>query len=219
MFGRKLIFMYAVASIILLLTMLSGCAKTPPYSGFLKDYSLLQQDPEDQSLLWWEKDDVNWKRYTKLMLDPVVVYFHPESQDRQIEPDVLKMLCDYFRESVIEQVQDVYPVVEQAGPEVLRIRAAITDLIPTNPVVNAVSLVGVGLPVDMGGASMEAEFLDSLSAEPLGAVVDQKKGLPVNPGDIVDGFTTWGHAQQALDDWAELLREALLTTTDTGSTN
>ncbi|MBW2048104.1 MAG: DUF3313 family protein [Deltaproteobacteria bacterium] len=56
---------------------------------------------------------------------------------------------------------------------------------------------------------MEAEFVDSVTNEPLGAVVDEKVGPPVHPADYVQGFTKWGHAKMALDAWAELLREAL----------
>ncbi len=187
------------------LMFLGGCATTPPGSGFLKDYSQLQTDPNDESLKWWEKKGVDWKRYKKLMIDPVVVYYNPQSENRQIEPDVLKELTDYFRTAVIEEVQDKYPVVDKPGPDVLIIRAAITDLIPANPFLNVVTTVAVCVPVDMGGASMEAMFIDSTTHELLGAVVDSKKGIPVD----VNGFTTWGHAKGAFKDWAELLRESL----------
>ena len=37
----------------------------------------------------------------------------------------------------------------------------------------------------MGGAAMEAEFLDSVTQKPLGAVVDKKVGMPLNPEDYV----------------------------------
>jgi hypothetical protein len=183
----------------------AGCATAPPGSGFLKDYSKLQTDPDDESLKWWEKKGVDWKRYKRLMIDPVVVYYNPEAENRQIEPDVLKELTDYFRTVVIKEVQDSYPVVDRPGPDVLRIRAAITDLVPANPFVNVVTTAGIGVPVDMGGASMEAMFLDSMTHELLGAVVDSKKGTPID----VKGFTTWGHAKGAFKDWAKLLKESL----------
>ena len=194
---------------ILVLVLLSACATAPPHSGFLHDYSNLQPDPEDESLLWWEKKNVNWKSYNRLMIDPVVIYLHPDAKNRQIDPAVLKELTDYFRNTVILEVQDAYPVVDKPGPDVLRIRAAITDIIPANPLINTTMILAVGLPVDMGGAAMEAEFLDSMTDKPLGSVVDKKVGLPVDPSDYIQGFTRWGHAKMALDAWAELLREAL----------
>jgi hypothetical protein len=197
-----------LVAMIVAFIFVAGCATAPPGSGFLKDYSLLQRDPDDESLLWWEKEGVDWKRYKKLMIDRVVVYYNPAAENRQIEPDVLKELTDYFRTVVIEEVQDTYPVVDAPGPDVLRIRAAITDLIPANPFVNIVMTVGVAVPVDMGGASMEAMFLDSTTNELLGAVVDCKKGTPVDI-NMLKGFTTWGYAKGAFRDWAELLKESL----------
>ena len=195
--------------VIVFLMLASSCAKAPPHSGFLQDYATLQQDPGDKSLFWYEVPDVDWKKYPKLMIDPVVVYLHPEAKNRQIDPEALSELTEYFRNAVIEEVQDAYPVVERPAPDVLRIRAAITDIIPANPLINATMVVAVGLPVDMGGASMEAEFLDSVTNKPLVAVVDKKVGIPVNPEDYVVGFTQWGHAKTACDAWAELLRESL----------
>ncbi len=191
------------------LTLASGCAKAPPHSGFLQNYEALHQDPTDKSLFWYEIPDVNWKKYSKLMIDPVVVYLHPEAKNRQIDPKALNELTEYFRNTVIDEVQETYPVVDEPGPDVLRIRAAITDLIPANPLVNTTMVLAVGLPVDMGGAAMEAEFLDAETQKPLGAVVDKKVGIPVNPEDYLVGFTRWGHAKTACDAWAELLRESL----------
>jgi len=196
---------FCLVGVIAVLMFTGGCASTPPGSGFLKDYSQLQADPNDESLKWWEKKGVDWKRYKKLMIDPVVVYYNPKAKNRQIEPDVLAELTNYFRTAVIEEVQDKYPVVDRPGPDVLRIKAAITDLVPANPFVNIVSTAAVCIPVDMGGASMEAMFIDSTTNELLGAVVDSKKGIPVDPS----GFTFWGHAKGAFRDWAELLRESL----------
>lgn len=194
--------------VVFALMFMAGCATTTPHSGFLRDYSELRPDPEDETLLWWEKENVDWKRYKRLMIDPVVIYLHPKAKNRQIDPDVLKKLTDYFRNTIIEEVQDIYPVVDKPAPDVLRIRAAITDLIPANPLINIVTTVGIWVPVDMGGAAMEGEFLDSTTNELLGAVVDMKKGTPVDI-NMFKGFTTWGYAKGAFRDWAKLLRESL----------
>jgi len=202
---KRMVGLGNILIVAFLLLFAAGCATSPPESGFLKDYSKLQTDPDDESLRWWEKQGVDWKRYKKLMIDPVVISLHPEAKNRQIAPDVMVEMTEYFRTVVIEEVQDVYPVVKKPGPDVLRIRAAITDLIPANPFVNIITTAGACLPLDMGGASMEAMFIDSTTNEIIGAVVDSKRGTPVD----INGFTTWGHAKGALKDWAELLKEAL----------
>lgn len=190
--------------------LLAGCATVPPApSGFLGDYSALKPDAKEPKILYYEKPNVRWMTYTKLMIDPVQVYYSPAAKHRQIEPEELKKLTDYARVALVEAVKDTYPVVHAPGPGVLRLRAAITDLVPASPAVNIVATAAIMLPVDMGGAAMEAEFLDSQTNERLGAVVDRKIGSPFSPGDFVGGFTTWGHAKTAFDGWANMLRESL----------
>lgn len=193
----------------LLVALMAGCAATrAPASGFLGDYSNFQPDPQDKSMLFYEKPGVDWARYTRLMIDPVVIYYNPEAKYRQIQPDELKKLTDCFRDTVIDEVQSSYPVVNEPSSDVLRIRAAITDLDPANPAVNVLSVAGMGIPVDMGGASIEAEFLDSLSNERLAALIDRKIGNPIDIR-IHKGFTKWGYAEDAFKAWAKELHKEL----------
>lgn len=185
----------------------AGCTqKQVKTSGFLGDYSALQPDPTHPGTLYYEKPGLDWAHYTKLMLDPVIVHYAPGAEERQIDPEELETLVQYFREAVIEKVQDAYPVVDEPGPDVLRIRAAVTDVIPANPTANVAAAVAVGIPLDMGGASIEAEFLDSVSQERIAALVDQKAGSHL---DFIGGFTRWGHVKGAFSKWAKELRSSL----------
>jgi len=188
----------------------AGCAATPPpYSGFLSDYSKLHEDKYgDRSLRWYEKDHFDWQQYRKLMMDPVVVYFHPEAKYRQIDPEAVKKLTDYFRTVVEEQLAGEYPIVTTPGPDVLRVKAAITEIVPANPAVNIVTTAAAFVPLDMGGAAIEAEFLDSQTNEVLAAMVDRKLGTPIDP-KFYRGFTTMGYAKAAFEAWATELKKAL----------
>ncbi len=90
------------------------------------------------------------------MVDPVVIYFDPSAEDREILPDELKKLTDGFREAVIEELGDTYPVVDNPAADVLRIRCAITDVVPSNAALNVATSLVAFVPVDMGGAAIEA---------------------------------------------------------------
>ena len=186
----------------------AGCATTgpPEVSGFLGTYEDFDVDPADESLLWWEQDSFDWSNYRAVMLDPVTIYFDPEAQGREIVPDELKKLTDGFREAVIEELGDAYPVVDKPANDVLRIRCAITDVVPSNAALNVATSVIAFVPVDMGGAAIEVEYLDSTTGERLAAGVDQKLGTPF---DGVRGFTRLGHARGAFREWAKELRVAL----------
>lgn len=189
----------------------AGCATVPPKSGFLSDYSKLHEDRYGKkSLLWWEKASFEWRKYRKLMLDPVTVHFHPEAKPRQIEPEAVNELTDYFREAVEKELAGEYFIVTTPGPDVLKIRAAITEIIPANPAVNIVTTLAVFVPLDMGGAAIEAEFLDSQTHEVLAMMVDKKMASPVDLR-FYRGFTTMGHARGAIEAWAVELKKALKT--------
>ena len=62
-------------------------------------------------------------------------------------------------------------------------------------------ITGVGL----GGASMEAELLDSLTGEQVGAVVQNQKGSRLS----MSGTKEWGDAKAVMDEWAKRFRKRL----------
>lgn len=190
--------------------MLAACNTTPPaHSGFLDDYSTLKPDKYGKAaLLWSEKPGFDWKKYNTVMLDPVVIYYHPEAGSRAIQPEELQKLAVYFHDAVVTELKGSYEVSKTAGPRVLRIRCAITDVVAANPALNVVTTVVAFVPLDMGGAAIEAEFLDSVTGERLAAMVERKKGSPLNlPG----GFTELGHAKAAFREWGRELKTALQT--------
>jgi len=190
--------------------MLAACSTTPPaHSGFLQDYSALKPDKYGKkALLWTEKSGFDWKRYKAVMLDPVVIYYHPSAGSRAIQPVEAQKLALYFREAVVAELKGTYPVITIPGPDVLRIRTAITDVVAASPAVNIVTTAVAFVPLDMGGASIEVEFLDSITGEQLAAMVESKKGSPLN---IPGGFTELGHARAAFREWAVELKSALQT--------
>ncbi|MHC4215556.1 MAG: DUF3313 family protein, partial [Planctomycetota bacterium] len=69
------------------------------------------------------------------------------------------------------------------------------SLLPTAKV------VGAGI----GGASMEAEIVDSMTGEQIGAVVESKKGSKMPFANLGE----WDAAKQVIDDWAKRLKDNL----------
>jgi Protein of unknown function (DUF3313) len=189
---------------------IAGCASNapPPMSGFLGSYDAFAADPRDPSLLWWERENFDWTRYKGVILEPITVFYHPESVGSEIRPEELLKLTEVFREAVVEAFGDDYSVTDLPGGDVLRVRCAITDVIPVRPALNALTSTFAMVAVDVGGAAIEVEFLDSVTGERLAAGVDQKLGSPVGG---VSGLTRLGAARAAFRDWALELRAALET--------
>ncbi len=195
---------------LILCMFITGCATVapPPVSGFLENYEDLTVDPNDSSLLWWEVKNFDWRDYNQLMIDPITIMFHPESEGNAIQPERLVELTDSFMAALTEQLGGDYKTTDAPGPGVLRIQAAITDIKTVNAALNVTTALVAFVPVDMGGASMEVRFLESDTGRLLAKGMDQKLGVPTQ---IRAGFTELGHAKQAANEWAKELYTVLKT--------
>jgi hypothetical protein len=213
----------------------AGCASTPSttetkltQSGFLSDYSKLQPDPGDPGAKLYLKPDVDWKRYNRVMLERIRVWVKPDAGYKGVDPAELKALTDYFQQAIVKALEPTYPVVNEPGPDVLRARVAITDLIPTQPEMSVVTLVvpfgsvadiaaGAAGVSYLGETAIEAEFLDSQTHQVLAAYQDRDIGKKYNLSQGVESaassytkaYSTWAYAQAAFDAWAQLLRQRL----------
>lgn len=205
---------------LILAGFLGGCAaggmKEVKKTGFLGDYSMLKPGGEDRAALLYIKPGVDFKLYDKIMFDRVMVWLSPEAQSRGVDPALLKEMTDHYQKALLDAVKDGYRVVEQPGPGVLRVRAAITDVKPSKPVANTMSTI---LPVGWvvagatkvasdenvgtGEAATEIEILDAMTGERLAAAVDRRQGGKA-------AFRgKWTDAKDAFDFWAKRFRERL----------
>ncbi len=195
--------------LLLLLMLLAGACATHPMtkrSGFLQDYDRLKQDPQDPSVMYWERSGVDWKRYKRLMIDPVEVRIDPAKAERELTREETRKLAETLRKITIDTLKESYPVVDKPAPDVLRVRAAITELVPVMPVANITSVMLVGLPMDLGRAGIEVRFSDSLTGRLLAEMTDIKLGSPLT---LDMGWTRWGQIEDAFESWADALKEAL----------
>lgn len=203
--------------LVLLLPLLAACASTTSApvttSGFLGDYSALQPHPDDDEVLVYRDREGVLGEYDRFLVEPVLVYFHPDARGGGIDPAEVQELATGLRAAAVAELEaGGYELVEEAGPGVLRVRAALTDVVPVNPAANvgtklAGAAVGVGLltpRVDLGRASIEAEMLDGESGERVAAFVASSRGKRYS--SPIQGAKRWGDVRAAFRAWAELLR-------------
>ena len=203
-----------IMSLVLIMAM--GCApKATQYSGFLKDYPQFVEGKAGVDKVY-EKKGVNFKKYNKIMLDHVVFYFKPDAEYKGIQTEELNTLAEAFHKAMADALKDAYPLVEKPGSDVMRIRTAITDLVPSNPALSGITtVVPIGLAISaitsgaggghtgVGEASIEIEILDSTTNERLAVGVDTK------PGSKLSGLSKWGAANEAFEFWAKRLRASI----------
>jgi hypothetical protein len=207
---------------------LQGCATTTAdQSGFLGRQLDFAPAPDGSGALIYRKPGFkpgDGARYKRFMIDPVLVWYSPQSEYKGIYPDELKAITDYFRTTALGHLQDRYPVVAEPGPDVVRIRAAIVEMHRENPIhlyqFTPVGIVFTGVKEATGldaitrervaagnsyiiAATIEVGFYDSTTNELLGAYRDSTRASPIRREA---GGATWGQVKAALDAWAEKLR-------------
>lgn len=182
----------------------SAAGGPPPLSGFLGDDAGLAPDPKDKKQLWWEKPGFDWRAYDRILIDPIVVVPHDGARIESVSMEKVREIVDGCVAELAERV----PVVDEEGPGVLRIRIAFTDIEPVNAPLNVATGALLGLRFDRGGASIEAEFLDSESGERVAAMAGTKSGSVVG---VIRGSNRYGDARAACRKWARELASALET--------
>jgi len=216
--GKALTAAVAVATAALVL---SACAagqagKAKP-SGFLGDYSKLHAGAEGQALMVYRAPNATIAHYTKIMIDPVTIWRDADTKDipPQEAQDLIEDLDDVLRMTL----DDDYQIVKQAGPDVLRLRAAITEAEGSWRVVDG--RLGDRLDSDLqavnpnppsndtrsfvGKAGIEAELLDSVSGVRIAAAIDRRVGARSFKPDA----NKWEDVENAFRYWAERLRDRL----------
>ena len=195
--------MMLAVSFVTALVLLNGCgggelAKT----GFLSDYSKLQK--ESDSVLRYV-DEAAAPKYTGFIVEPIQTRFVSESKSKsQLTAQQLKDLTGYMHSKVVEAVKAAgLTTATQPAPGVGRIRIALTDIEKTGAInmIPQASLLGAGV----GGASMEAEIVDSVTGEQIGAVVQSKQGSKMPLSNLGD----WTAAKGVMDAWASRFQKTL----------
>lgn len=162
-------------------------------SGFLTDYARMKPVPDGGGVLCWRKPDVDLKRYDKVLIERMTVMLKPGTEQKGVDPSDLKMLLDYFHHSLVNALQPQMQIADGAGPGVLRMRIALTDLVPTGVsesllgtaipygfVAEAGSGVASGRPAGstpyLGETGIEVQFRDGASGQILGECRDTEIG-------------------------------------------
>lgn len=186
-----------------------GCsAQRAERTGFLSDYSKLKSYSDVSFRHIPSKATL--KRYTKFIIDPVAVHFHTgskaikERSKGKITRQDLANMTKYMQAAIAKALSGRYSVVNSPGPGVARVRVALTDLKRSKVLQNIYpgsKLLGTGL----GGASLEAELVDSLAGQQIAAIAESQLGNRLS----LEGLSEWGDAKAVMDDWAGRFRKRL----------
>ena len=218
--------MKKITILFIAIIFLAGCASTgdkktaaatQAKKGFLNGYyEKLEPGPEGGARMRWLKPGIDFARYNKVMLDSVVFYLADDSEYKGIDANEMKELADSFNLMAVNALKDKYPIVAEPGPDVLRVRVAITDLKQSNPGISTITTImpiGLGISAIKKGAAgswsgsgataMEGLAIDSMTNEVVGAVQDERTA------GFTGRFSKWGSVKEAFKFWSERFKEFL----------
>ncbi|HUT23638.1 MAG TPA: DUF3313 domain-containing protein [Sumerlaeia bacterium] len=185
----------------------SACAmKRNAPAGFLSDYSRLRALPGQEGRMAFRDPEAEMSRYSRIMVDPALVYYHPKVKSGKTQTDDLKDLIGYLHLATVLALQEAYPIVGDPGPGVLRVRLALTNVRPAKPILKVIPPAPAKVPIDLRVVSIETELQDSLTGEPLAAFVERRIGRRLKWRQT---YNKWNFAKESFQRWAEFLRERL----------
>ena len=186
-------------------------------SGFLGDYSQMQEGSDDQSYLVYFSPEADWSKYKNIWIQPIELWKSddPNSPINRVSPENRQKLIDLFHTSLYNTLSAHYTMVEEGGPDVMIIHAAITEFRKSTPVVGMVSSIYLplklvslgkqtlrGTAIGVGSVTIEAELLNGETNERLAAMLDTRSGTSA----LRSKFTnTFGDIEKSFQWWAEHL--------------
>lgn len=202
------------------LLLATGCANQlteVQRSGFLEDYSQLRDAGDPLPVRWYAAPDVDFAAYTKVLLEPVVVWV-PADPDtgEHMDQEARVRIARLLEEGIRRELLATHELVDRPGPNTLRLRLAVTEatqtqvvgatvstLYPAGLVITEAIACATGERLFEGIAAVEAEARDSVTNQLLAAAMDRRQGGK----DF--GMTRWCHVEDHLDLWAKQVGRAL----------
>ena len=216
-----------VVSVAILLAVFGsfGCRSTPettPYhfSGFLDDYSGFRPADDGSNAWRYLRPGRDLRPYNKIMIDPLVIWHSPESEYKGVSSLDMWQLGLTFHQKMVEALDGGYTVVNQPGSGVLRLRAALTDVVagrpelgspgPLLPLANDILLQTTekitSTNLFVGQAAIEGELLDSQTNVRLAGYIEKRQSSKTYASRKE---TSVGPIIEIFDYWAKKLRRRL----------
>jgi len=197
---------------------LAACATSskPQNVKFLGSGIELQSVPGSPSLRAWSSRPGILGDYHAFLFEPVVVSIEKGAAYKEASADEMKQLSEHLRVAFTDELtRGGYKVVEVPGDGVLRVRAALTELVPVDPAKNVAAkavgtVIGVGLflpTVDIGQAAIEVDMRDCMTNARVAAFADRKAGRAYFSG--LGSYRRWGDVENAFGAWAREFRGRL----------
>lgn len=178
-------------------------------SGFLTEttYASMEnvRSPSGERAKRWIAPGVSIAKYDAVMLDKTV--FHPAPQPtEQLDMATLNQIAASLDEAFRRELTTVVRVVDEPGPNVLRMRPAVTAAAAKDEGLKPYQLVPVAFVLTMGQTTkravlaLEYEVTDTATGQLVAAGMREGEGAKL---ETVKDTLTLDKMQPAIDTWAK----------------
>jgi hypothetical protein len=203
-----------VLAVTLAMLLASGANADDSNSGFLDDYSKLEPIAGTHARVYNAPGALEgFKNYKAVMIDQPEFIIAADSKYRGIKPDEAKAVADLMRQKMSEAVSKTLPVVDKAGPGVLYVGIAASNIhlakkkrgilgyTPAGFVVGSAVSAGQDMQqkIVLQDMNLEIKVLDSQTQALLAAAVDK-----IDPGTKKPG-ESWTDEQTVMEYWSNRL--------------
>jgi len=158
--------------------------------------------------------------YNRVKLEPVEVAFSKNwdptrtgsrfkisaDERENIRTGVAKIVYDEFVREI--QAKSTYKVVDESGPDVLRVKARIINLYVNAPDTGTVGRSRT-FTVSAGEMTLLAELFDSETGQVLARIVDRREARSTGMLTLSNSVVNAGEARDIASGWARILRNGL----------
>ena len=178
--------MVSIVSCVVCLALLGCASEQRRFTGFLRDYSILEPHPTMQgALVYWNRD-IDPKKYTAVLVEPVEVHVMNRNEANRVKPEDVAAFCRFVTNELTIAISKHAAIATEPGPNVLRCRLQVANLQFTRPVDEPLY---PRLPPDyaLGSANIETDARDSISDEPVVAYVSPPGSVEIYTPPLLAG--------------------------------
>jgi len=197
--------------------LVSACSTSsaPKESGFLQDYSRLQQEstPDGGTRLVYVNPAFTPANYKAVWLDSIMYYPEPQPTE-DVSMETLTQIRNAIDQSLRHKIGQQVRLVDRAGPGVAHIRIAITAVGAERQALKAYQYIPValvltgakaalegGMPRD-ASIAIETHVTDSMSGQLLYAAVRGGTGERITDAAQGKGGVQLSNLQPLIDQWS-----------------
>ncbi|MFA0087419.1 hypothetical protein BCU70_19280 [Vibrio sp. 10N.286.49.C2] len=215
-----------ILGVLLTAMTMTGCALKPsPDNARFKSYNDFRAGPEGGVDLIWSREDITskdelesiLKRYDSVVLDRIYVVV----EESELSDDEITLLTEHLKTKLSEKLSSYKRIVDTPSDSTLRISIAISNIETPNPVlavtssilpvglgISTISKITTGEHTNVGKATIELMVSDSITDDPIIAVIDRRSGNK----DMSTMIDSLDDAKDVINWWVERLGVTLEST-------